>query len=292
MSTNPPGNPPEGQPDQPGTGGDQGGYPSYPSYPTGDSDPTGGHPPQGNDHPSSGGYGSTPPSSGAGGYGGGGYGGGAPPQFSVGQAISYGWSTFKRNWTSWVGVALIFFVIQAVVQGIATGLGDRASYGASFGIGSIFFALVAQVASWLIQAAMTRGALEETEGRKPGIGQFFQWQNPTNVIVACLLVGVLTGIGLVLFLLPGIIFAFFAWYTLWFVIDDDQSPFTALQSSFSLVGKNFGPLLLLALACIGINIVGAILCLVGLLVTIPLTTIAAGFAFKYLTGKPIAAPTG
>lgn len=252
------------------------------------------------------GGGQQPPPPGYGGYGG--YGGEQPPppgygggygqplQFRVGDAISYGWKKFTGNWVPWVVVSLLFFIIQGIVQGISAASqsgSDRAwDSGYTLGAGSLSFvalilSLLATLVSWAMQAAQTRGALQETEGRKPAIGDFFQWGDRAgSVILTFLLLGVLTFIGVLLCVLPGIIFAFFSWYTLWFVLDRGSSPIQALQDSFKLVGSNFGPVLLLALALIGINIIGVILCFVGLLVTVPLTLIATGYSYKVLTGQP------
>ncbi|KAA1422678.1 hypothetical protein FE697_010875 [Mumia zhuanghuii] len=317
------GEPPSGPPPYEPPPGPPGGYPPPPPQgpppqgPPPQGPPPGGYgpPPQG--PPPGGGYGQ-PPQGPPGGYGpppGGGYppppggygpppgytGGpeayGEPPALSVGDAISYGWNKFKANWAVWVVITLIFFVIQAVIGGIGTAAQsgsdsamDNGVWAAAGGFSflALLFNLLNTLVSWLMQAAQTKGALAETEGRKPGIGDFFQWGDRAGaVILTFLLLAVLSFVGFLLCILPGIIFTFFAWYTLWFVLDQRQSPIDALQSSFKLVGNNLGPIFLLALALIGINILGAILCLVGLLVTVPLTLLATGYSYKFLTRQPI-----
>ncbi|WP_370618189.1 hypothetical protein [Mumia sp. Pv 4-285] len=322
------GEPPSGPPPyQPPPGPPGGGYPPPPQGPPQGPPPGGGgygSPPQG--PPPGGGYGPPPqgPPPGGGGYGppqgppgGGGYpppppgGYGPPPGYtggpesygqpqglSVGDAISYGWNKFKDNWGVWVGITLVFFVIQLVIGGIGTAAQsgsdsaiDNGVWAAAGGFSflALVFNLLNTLVSWFMQAAQTRGALSETEGRKPGFGDFFQWgDHAGKVVLTFLLLAVLSFVGLLLCILPGIIFIFFAWYTLWFVMDQGQSPIDALQSSFRLVGNNLGPVFLLALALIGINILGAIPCGLGLLVTIPMTLIATGYSYKFLTRQPIA----
>ncbi|MDD9348816.1 hypothetical protein [Mumia sp.] len=281
--------PPPPPPYEPPPGPPPGGYGPPPGQPPGGYGPPPGQPP--------GGYG-PPPGQPPGGHGGGPGGYGAPQELNVGRAISFGWDRFKDNWGVWVGVSLVFFVIQAVISGIGSAAqsgGDDAWdssrwwLAGGFSVVALLFNLAGTLVGWFMQAAQTKGALLETEGRKPGFGDFFQWgEHAGKVILTFLLLGVLTFVGLILCILPGIVFTFFAWYTLWFVMDQGQGPWEALQSSFRLVGNNLGPVFLLALALTGINILGFILCFVGLLVTIPLTLIATGYTYKVLTQQPVA----
>jgi hypothetical protein len=280
-------NPPPGQQPPPGYGGPPDGYGQQPPPPPG----YGQQPPPG--------YGQPPPGYG-GAYPGGAYGEGgfAPPQLSVGAAISYGWEKFKANWGVWVGISLIAVIISVVVQlpfggfdgGFGTGDTDS-----GFGAGSLILSMIGLVVSFvvgaLIQAAFVRGALHELNGNKPNFGAFFQFGNIAQVLVASLIVGVITSIGYLLCVIPGVIVMFLTWYTLTFVLDQNQDATTAIKSSFNLTSQNVGPLLLLALACVGVNIVGALLCLIGLLVSGPVTLIAATYAYRFLVNGPISPPT-
>ncbi|MFJ2668693.1 hypothetical protein ACIO14_30540 [Nocardia fluminea] len=217
----------------------------------------------------------------------------AGPTLGVGDAIGYGWTKFKDNALVWIGMVVVAFLIQAVIS-FLFGLGNSGDTdydgGVSFGFGlwQILGTIVSTVIGYLISAAFVRGSLHETDGNKPGFGSFFQFTNVGAVIIAGLLVGLATGIGLLLCVLPGLVVAFFTWWTMQFVIDRDQDGVTAIKSSFSAISSNAGPLLLLALALFGINIVGALLCGIGLLVTIPLTIIASTYAYRVVTGGPVA----
>ena len=93
----------------------------------------------------------------------------------------------------------------------------------------------------------------------------------------------MVGIGFVLLIIPGIVLAFLTWWTLQFVIDRNEDAITAIKSSFKAISANAGPLFLLALALFGINVLGLIACLVGLLVTIPVTIIASTYAYRITT---------
>ena len=46
------------------------------------------------------------------------YGTGAQPQFSVGEAFSWGWKKFTENWAAFVGALAVFLVVGAIIYGI------------------------------------------------------------------------------------------------------------------------------------------------------------------------------
>jgi uncharacterized membrane protein len=275
-----PGYPPGGTTPPPGS------YPP-PSQGSGFPPPPGGNypPPPGNYPPPPGNY--PPP---PGGNFGGGFGPG-PAQLSVGDAISYGWRKFSQNPGVWIVAMVVAFIIQALLNGIFNGFDYSVSFedGAStFGIWSIIGSLVTAVVGYLIQAAFVRGALSEIDGQKPAFGTFLQVGAVSAVIVAGLLVGIATTIGLFLCIIPGLVVAFLTWWTMQFVVDRNQDAITAIKSSFNAIKSNVGTLLLLALALVGINIVGALLCGLGLLVTVPVSIIASTYAYRITTGGPVA----
>ncbi len=210
---------------------------------------------------------------------------------SVGDAIRYGWERFKANAWTWIGVVVIAAIIQAVLNIL---FGNRSTFrvdtwGQSlWTIGWIIGSIVTVVVGYLINAALVRGALHEVDGQRPSLGSFFRFTNVGNVILASILVGIATAVGLILFIIPGLIVIFLSWWTLQFVIDRHDSAFEAFGSSFRAISSQAGAVFLLALAVIGINIVGAILLGIGLLVTIPLTTIASTYAYRVVTGGQVA----
>ncbi|MHA7134144.1 DUF2189 domain-containing protein [Oerskovia turbata] len=154
---------------------------------------------------------------------------------------------------------------------------------------NVLVATVGIIISYLIAAFYARGALDETQGRKPDVGAFFRIANVGNVLLAAFLVAVMTIIGTFLCILPGIAVAIFSAFVYFFTLDKEQDAITAIKSSWSLVAKNFGSVFLLLLALFGINILGFLVCLIGLLVTLPLSYIALAYAYRRLVGEQPAA---
>ncbi len=202
-----------------------------------------------------------------------------PTQLSVGSAISYGWQKFWQNALVWVGILIVAAIIQAVLRFVL-----RSD---SFFVSLIFGAIIG-VVSLLIQAALVRGALHEVDGVKPAFGSFFQFGNVASVVIAGVLVGIATGIGFVLLIIPGIIITFFTWWTFQFVIDRGDEPIPAIKASAQAIASNAGTLFVLALALVGINIVGLLLIGIGLLVTVPITAIAGTYAYRVTVNGHVA----
>lgn len=249
--------------------------------------PGGGYPPAGGGYPPPGGA-YPPPGQPA-------YAGAAP--FAVGDAIGFGWKKFWANPWPWVLAMLIFLLINTLFSWLSGGfdrLGDYTSdnYGdsgmfASFGLSflGILLTIVGVIISYLIAAFYSRGALDETQGRKPDVAAFFRIANVGNVLLAAFFVAVMSIIGYFLCILPGIAVGIFSAFVYYFTLDKQQDAITAIKSSWSLVAKNFGSVFLLLLALLGINIVGFLVCLIGLLVTLPLSYIAVAYAYRRLIGE-------
>lgn len=288
-----PNNPPQGGPEGPG------GYPpppsggSYPPPPPGGSypppPPGGSYPPPGNYPPPPGGAYPPPPGGGyppppAGGFGP----GPVPNQLSVGDAITYAWGKFSKNPGVWIVFIIGAFLLQGLIQWAFGGFRDQPTdFGDMLSFSYIVGTLVTTIVGYIIQAAYVRGALSEVDGQKPALGTFLQIRSFGNVILAGLLVGVATTVGFFLCILPGFFVMFVTWWTMQFVIDRDQDPISAVKSSYRAIMSNAGTLLLLALALVGINILGALLCGLGLLVSIPVTIIASTYAYRLVTGGPV-----
>ncbi|WP_024792944.1 hypothetical protein [Tomitella biformata] len=217
----------------------------------------------------------------------------AGPTLNVGDALGFGWSRFKDNALPWIGIVLLTAVVSGVLSLLGGGSFSTTSFSdgtteinTSFGARYVLFMLLTLIVGWIFQAAMVRGALDEVDGRKPGFGAFFQLPNIGMILLTGLIVGVLTTIGFALLFIPGVIVLFLSYFAMQFVVDKKLPAIDAVKSSWSVISKNVGPLLLLALAVIGINIIGILVCFVGLLVTLPITGIAVSYAYRALSGAP------
>ena len=111
-----------------------------------------------------------------------------------------------------------------------------------------------------------------------------------SYLVAAIIFGIAVFVGLILFIIPGIIVSLiFMFYGYTIVQNPSTSPIDALKRSAEITKGHRWQLLGLTVLLLIINVIGAILCGIGLLFTYGITAIAVAHAYKSLSGQPIAA---
>jgi uncharacterized membrane protein len=113
-------------------------------------------------------------------------------------------------------------------------------------------------------------------------------------LLATWLMAIAVVLGLLLLILPGIIIAIRLMFVGQVIIDDRVNTLDAFQRSWDIT-RGFGfDLFLFALLLFGVNIVGFILLGVGLLVTLPVTTLASVHVYRHLQQRhdTLRAPAG
>ena len=209
-------------------------------------------------------------------------------EFSTGSAIRFGWETFKKR--PW------FFVGSTVVILLASGLID-----------AFTSAIDGAVGGSADQPSLVGGVLNLGLGTLLGMGATAFYlaaqDNPETVdlsalwhprpfwkyLGASILLALAVAIGFVLLIVPGIILALMFMFTTFVVIERELGPIDAMSESHRLTRGHkwrlFGFVLLLVL----INVLGVLALVVGLLVSIPVSTLAVVHAYRVLGGKPEAA---
>lgn len=229
----------------------------------------------------------------------------SPGSYSVGNAFSYAFKKFQDNIVPLILITLILLVGVAIIQFIGNIITaaatpdvkfnfDTGEYegggGGFFGISmilSLLFSALSIAINLIVQAGIIKASLALTRGQKIDIGSAFNGINWAQVVVASLIIAVMTFVGLILCILPGIVVIFFTSYTLYFVIDRNQDAMTAIKSSFAMVKDNAGKLIVFFLASLAAYIVGACLCGVGLLAAIPIVIIAQAYTFRTLNNDSV-----
>jgi uncharacterized membrane protein len=216
----------------------------------------------------------------------------------VGEAFSYGWNRFTQNAGAIIGgvltwaavllaLSLVFFF---VIIGTASTSVDPVTNeltttgGIAFGFSTFLFVAVVAVLGFIVQGIVVNVSLLVTRGKKIEYADFFRIPNLGNVILTALVVGLAVGLLSVTFVL-GIVFAFFAQFALFYVIDKNHGVFEAIRSSFTVVSRNLGTVVLLFLGVYLAQLVGSLLCYVGLLVALPVAQIATAYVYRRLNDE-------
>jgi uncharacterized membrane protein len=290
--------------------------------------PSYGTPPPAPDYstPAPGGYGALPPPPSYGqppaGYAQ--YPGAGVPFFSAGDAFNWAWNKFTKNAAALIAPMLVYgvglaviaaalysFLFAAVLASIfggaetavdtssgytdpstasdgaaAAGAGIGA-FGAVMATGLVTFILL--LAVFYVQAAFVSGSLDIADGKPVGIGSFLRPpRHFGSVVIAALLVAIGTVVGSLLCILPGLIFAFFAAYTIPYVIDRDLSPVEALKASFGTIKQHFGSALLAYLVVLAVGLVGGLVVCVVQFISIPVSLLILTYTFRRLSGGQVA----
>ena len=238
-------------------------------------------------------------------------GGGSQPA-EAGAAIKYGWEKFKQHWQVILTALIVGFVAVAILSAIGfaiqrgmTSTGDcsvrvsnagvlRASGCESPGFFTSLaatgvFQVLYYLGTTILQLFVIRATLMIVRGEKLEASRVMSFDNFGPYILTALLVAVMTFVGLILCVIPGLAVMFFTMFWGYFVVDKNMSPVEAITASFNLVKNNAGAVIIFLLLSWVVTVVGFIACLIGLIVAIPVVTIATGYMYKRLQGEPVAA---
>ena len=224
-------------------------------------------------------------------------------------AIQYGWAKFTKSPSTLLVPALLVLVVLIVVDGIIqvilrgallgthdctrTVLGvtvDNAKCGPGFFTTLLVSALGGLVASFigqLLGAGLIKSALNVADGKAVNVGDVFGYATKPNVVTTAALVAGATFIGSLLCYLPGLIVGFLTLFAMFYVVDKDMAPMDAIKASYSLTTSKIGETILFYLLGIVVIVVGAILCLVGLLAAVPVVLAGAAYTFRVLNNEPV-----
>jgi uncharacterized membrane protein len=206
-------------------------------------------------------------------------------EFSMSEAITYGWNTMKANFWFFLGVLIIAGLIAGIPSAIASAL-QKESHGLSF-----LFRIIAWIADIIISIGLITIALKFLDNTKAELNDLFSfkpyfWQ----YLLGSILYGLIVLGGFILLIVPGIIWAIKFQYYGYFIIDKKLDAIEALKKSSALTMTVRWELLGFGVVMFCINIVGAICLLVGLFVTIPTTLLAYTLVFRKLLTQLEAAP--
>ena len=206
---------------------------------------------------------------------------GSSPGFAVGDAVSYGWNAYWKNVGPMILITIVIIAVQIAVNLVGQFVGNVFI--------SVIFSIVGWVVSMILSMGLIRASLAVVRGETPEVSLLFETEGLGNYIVAAIIFGICFGIGLILCIVPGIIIGII-WMFYGFVIVENPTTgaMDALKKSQEMTRGKLGELFVFGLALFGINLVGAILCGVGLLFTYGISAIAVAYAYRMLRGEPVA----
>jgi len=216
---------------------------------------------------------------------------------SVRACIRYGWQTFKRRPWFLVGVTLLLAVINMIIPSPP----EEGAISLMLGIGvvSVLLSLFLQLAgtAFALRAhdSVTTASLKDLW--RPELYLRYLGTMLLSMLVIGIAFAIPVGLAFLLYpvigyaslvalvlVIPGIILALALSQAGYLVIDQGQGPVAALKESARITKGNRGKLLLLGIAVALLVIVGLICLLVGVLIALPVASIAMAHAYRVLSG--------
>ncbi len=197
-------------------------------------------------------------------------------KFSSGEALKLGWKATKEHFWFFVGVLLIMFAFSIVLGS----LGEAAKK-----VLPIYTAV--QILSFIANSLLGMGAiniaLKIHNNEEASFADLFScWPLLLKFIAANILYFLIVLAGLLLLIIPGIIWAVKFQFFSYFVVDKRLGPLEALKKSAIITKGAKLDILIFDILLLGIILLGIFAFLVGLFVAIPVMWLAQAFVYKKL----------
>lgn len=197
--------------------------------------------------------------------------------FSIKESIKYGWSKAKEH------MELVFFTTFLL---LAVGLlSELKGYGSGSDFGSFgllnFLAVIFMI---IIRIGYTKIFLKIHDGEITKFTDIFQeyktfWRYlGVSILTMLAIFG-----GLILLIIPGIIWAVRFSFAPIIVVDTKSGPIVSMKESYAVTKGKFWKLLGFWVVIGLVNLAGLIVFGVGLLVTIPVSTLATVYVYRILS---------
>lgn len=183
--------------------------------------------------------------------------------FEIGRLFNDAWNSVSANAGVLIGGCALIVVVQSALN--------------SFTWGIVYLAIAGP-----LHLGYCDVILRILRGRRVEFVDLFSgFQRFVPAFMANLLITLFAAIAGILTCGLGSLVVLWLYMLVWFFMADRGEDFwPAMESSRKTVMADLGPWLVLGLAIVGINIVGALACGVGLILSIPLTLVMLGLAYE------------
>jgi uncharacterized membrane protein len=202
---------------------------------------------------------------------------------SIRSSIAYGWETFKKR--PWFFI-FIFLFISVLSGGFDFSTNDTKVFTPQL----IALLVTGGLISFLIQILLSMGKNQLLLRAHHGVESLAFWDlwapHPFwKFIGGYFLTLVIVLVGFLLLIIPGIVWSLKYMFVPLIIMDKKMRPFEALRESARITDGHKWDLLLFVITLLGINILGLLCLIVGLLVSVPVTSLAFVHAYRSLSGQ-------
>ncbi len=201
--------------------------------------------------------------------------------FSIKEAVGVGFEKAKKNFFFYVvlfllviAVYILYFILQFALVAFMKETGG---------------ALIS-IVNWVLSAIISMGLINVTlkvlDNKKPQYKDVFftDWKLIFVYVVSNLMRGIAVAVGLLLFIIPGIILAIKLQYIEYFIVDKKMG-FEAINKSWEITRGVKLRLFLFGIVLALINMLGFLALFLGLFLTVPLTMLASAYVYRKLSSN-------
>ena len=201
-------------------------------------------------------------------------------KFSINETIQFGWQTLRKNLGFWISLLIIVGLLFTIPDVIANQVRKE----------SHFFGFIIDVLSFVLSILISIGlikiSLRFCDQEKGKFSDLFLWYPLFfKYLFSSILYGLIVVFGLVLLIVPGIIWAIKFFFYDYFIVDKGVGPIEALKRSSALTKGIKWDLFVFSLVLLIINFLGALAFVIGLFITIPITMVAQAFVYRKLLSQ-------
>ena len=185
-------------------------------------------------------------------------------------AISRGWALVRDNLLTLVGATVLGWLVT---------------------VGLAFVPVLGWIVGFVLMGGLDYMFLRRIRGEEVEIGDVFAGFNRAflDLTMAGLVKWLLTSLGLLLCILPGIYLAVGYVFALPLVIDKKMEFWTAMEVSRRVVHEQWWSMFALVIVLALVALAGFLLCGVGALISVPVASVALMYVYEDLFGTPAVA---
>jgi uncharacterized membrane protein len=200
-------------------------------------------------------------------------------KFSKKEAINFGWDISKKNFRFFILLFTLVVVVFIILSFIQSLVNEKSLL-------SLILYIINIVVQIIISMGLVKISLKFCDNEKPKISDLFSsYPLFFKFLIGSIIYGLIVIGGLILLIIPGIIWSIQFQFFSYFILDKGISPIEALKKSSKITKGTKWDLFLFGILLGFINILGALAFLVGLFVTIPATMIATAFVYRKLLSQ-------
>lgn len=193
--------------------------------------------------------------------------------FTTIEALEFGWNTLRAHLAPLLILGGAGLMLGMLSQALGRGGGAL--------LGLVIQAF--QVALWLV---LTRAALRFYDGETVDLSEPRPLLQGFWVYLLCTFVfGVLTALGFVLLIVPGVLIALTYGFAPFLAAEGQKDLAESFRESKRLTRGVKGPLFVLGLALFGLNLLGLLALGVGVVATLPMSALSLVYAYRRLQGR-------